>query len=275
MVVNFLKKYRLDFLIFFSSFILNGAVFLFSTLRFSNDDQFILYRYIRNLAFGNGFVYNQGEHILGATTATFTLLASFWQWVFKSVSTPDVVAVLNLFLISLAAVFFYKVLRKLVENQIALLGSAIFILNLSKVIPEGMETSLFILLSFSLIYFVLEQKNYLASVVLGLLVLTRPDALLIALLIFIFSFTKIGWEKTLKLALISAVIVLPWLLFATFYFGSFIPQSLLAKLHTKDIVIQSNLQAFKVQLASLSRIYWGKIFDPNNIYWQVLFNLLP
>ena len=40
----------------------------------SFDDAFITYRYARNLAQGEGFVYNPGEHVLGTTTPLYTLV---------------------------------------------------------------------------------------------------------------------------------------------------------------------------------------------------------
>src|SRR5437588_12706743 len=38
------------------------------------EDAYITLRYAENLASGNGFVYNLGEHVLGTTTPLFTLL---------------------------------------------------------------------------------------------------------------------------------------------------------------------------------------------------------
>ena len=41
---------------------------------FTGDDAYITFRYARNIAAGLGFVYNQGEYILGTTTPLLTLI---------------------------------------------------------------------------------------------------------------------------------------------------------------------------------------------------------
>jgi hypothetical protein len=38
------------------------------------DDSFITFRYAENIASGKGFVYNQGERVLGTSTPLYTLL---------------------------------------------------------------------------------------------------------------------------------------------------------------------------------------------------------
>jgi hypothetical protein len=35
------------------------------------DDAYITYRYARNISVGRGFVYNEGESVLGTTTPPF------------------------------------------------------------------------------------------------------------------------------------------------------------------------------------------------------------
>ena len=45
-------------------------------LRLQFEDQLIVLRYARNLAEGNGFVYNAGERVMGFTTPLFTVLSS-------------------------------------------------------------------------------------------------------------------------------------------------------------------------------------------------------
>ena len=45
-------------------------------LRLQFEDQLIVLRYARNLAEGNGLVYNAGERVMGFTTPLFTVLSS-------------------------------------------------------------------------------------------------------------------------------------------------------------------------------------------------------
>lgn len=273
--MKLLSKYKLELILFVVAFFMLSVVFVFSNLRFANDDQFILYRYIENISSGNGFVYNIDERILGSTTPLFTLLASLLVFLLKGFYLPDIVAFLNIFLISLSTIFLYKIVNLFVPKNTTIFAVLLFVLNMAKIVSEGMESTLFILTSLAFLWFLFEKRFYVSSVLIGLLFLIRPDALLIALPTLIYWYREVGFKATAKFVFVSVLTVLPWLVFATIYFGSFIPQSLLAKLDTANIVNQSSFQAFKVQLASLSRIYWGKIFDPENIKLQVLLNLTP
>src|ERR1051325_10614455 len=49
-------------------------LFLLFAAHATEEDFYITLRYAENLAFGRGFVYNPGEHVLGTTTPLYTLL---------------------------------------------------------------------------------------------------------------------------------------------------------------------------------------------------------
>lgn len=274
-IKNIFVKNNSEIVIFCLTFLASISLLLFSSNKFPNDDQFILYRYIDNIAFGKGFVFNEGEKILGATTPLFTLLASFFKFIFKSLDTKFLIGIINSVLFSFSSVFFYRLIHKFVNKKFSYLAVTIFILNLSRVSLEGMESPLFMVASLGFLYYLLNNKHYTASVFLSFAILTRPDAGLIAVLAFVYWLWYEGWEKTIRYTCTCIVVALPWLIWSTWYFGSFIPASLIAKMHINEIINQPYYQAFKVQLSSFSRIYWGRIFDYENIKLQVLFNLLP
>ena len=50
------------------------GIYAWRFLPILNDDPYITARYARNLATGHGFVYNEGERVLGTTTPLTTLL---------------------------------------------------------------------------------------------------------------------------------------------------------------------------------------------------------
>lgn len=274
-IKEFINKYKTEVSLFLTCFVLAFTLYSLTSLKYPNDDQFILYRYIDNIVEGNGFVYNMSERVLGSTTPLFTLLASFFKYLFISVDTPVVVAYLNILLLSLSSAFLYRVARKFISNNLSIFAVIVFILNLSRTIPEGMETPLFLLLLFIFLDRILDSKNFSASIFLALAILTRPDAGLVAVLAFFFWWQRVGLKETIKLTLVCLVTALPWLVFSFVYFGNIVPQSLLAKLHSEDIVNLPAIQGAKVQLSSISRIYWGRIFDPENIMLQTIFNLIP
>jgi len=270
-----LLKRRIEIGIAVATATLSSLVFLFSNLRFSNDDQFIFYRYIENIAAGNGFVYNIGEKVLGSTSPLFTLTASLFKYVCSGVSTPDIVAFLNIGLFSASAVYFYLLCRRVLSGPYVGIAVVVYVFNLARVIPEGMETSLFLLTSFSFLHALVSGHHYRSAIFLALTVLTRPDALLIAALGAAYWFFTAGFEKTIRIGVVAASVLLPWLVFSTVYFGSFIPQSVLTKMHSDDIYQIADFQAAKMQLASVSRIYWGRLIDPENIPAQTVVNLAP
>ena len=274
-LIKKIKQLNPEVVIGITALIFYVLIFVFSRLKFPNDDQFILYRYIDNIVSGNGFVYNVGDRVLGATTPLFTLVCAFMKYLLPSVSTPSVVSLVNIVLLALSSALFFRVSKVFLGSKLSAFASLIFILNLSRTIPEGMETPLFLFTTFAFLNCLFDKRFLASSVFLSLAVLTRPDASIIALLAFIYWISEMPLKKAMRLTLISIAIALPWLVFATIYFGSFMPQSLATKLHSHDIYHLASLQGLKVQVAHISKIYWGKIFDPDNIFLQILVNLLP
>ncbi len=212
---------------------------------------------------------------MGYTSPSFLLLGVVFKYILPKVYIPTIFSWINIVALSLSSIFLYRVCKKFISPKLSLFVVMVFALNLSRTIPEAMETPIFLLVMFIFLDTLFSEKYYWSSVFLSLALLTRPDAGLIAVLALIFWWQKVGFQKTVKLVSVCIAVALPWLIFSTFYYGSFIPQSLAAKLHVNDIINQSKYQAFKVQLSDMSRIYWGKIFDPDNIPLQVVFNLTP
>src|SRR4051812_45287840 len=119
--MNFFRHYRNEIIAGLVTCATSTFLYICTSLKFPNDDQFILYRYIDNIAGGKGFVYNVGEHVLGATTPLFTLVASLVKIILPNVSTPTIVASTNIFFLSLAAVFFYRIARYFLSDTFSFL----------------------------------------------------------------------------------------------------------------------------------------------------------
>ncbi len=275
-IKSFVSVHKIEISIFCVAVVFSFASFYFNTVKFQNDDQFTIYRYIENIAGGKGFVFNEGERVLGSTTPLFTLMGVVLKVVFPSVSTQLLVALLNTFLISLSAVYFFKLNTLLTGHKnFSLFATGIFILHMSKTISAGMESPLWILCILLFLIYLFSGKHVGAASMLAVAMLARPDTILIAPLIGLFWLVTYGIKKTIVYGAVISAIVLPWIMFATVYFGSPIPQSLITKSHVADIVYQPRTQAMKVQLAEMSRLYWGKIIDPEHIPLQTAVNLLP
>ena len=52
--------------------------------RYIEEDAFITFRFVEQIARGNGFVYNIAEPVYGTTTPLFTLLLSLWRMLISS-----------------------------------------------------------------------------------------------------------------------------------------------------------------------------------------------
>ena len=53
------------------------------------DDAYVTYLYAKNVLAGNGFVFNQGEHVLGTTAPFHALLLALLALIFDDLPTVD------------------------------------------------------------------------------------------------------------------------------------------------------------------------------------------
>jgi hypothetical protein len=221
------KKYLL--LLMVAALVARVGVYIYCALPF--EDSLISLRYARNIAQGLGFVYNANERVLGTTTPLWTLLNAAYLRLFGVGTLFLFQFLLNLALdlfclLTLAAILCGAGFRYAVVWT-SLLPVALFwplVLNTS----SGMEMSLFsALLLLSLRAFQCEKWE-LAFGLSGLLAICRPEGYLwagLALLISALRAKRLPWRQ----GFIFLAVVLPWIVFSELYFGSFIPQSVVAK----------------------------------------------
>ncbi len=214
--------------IIFLSTILVRIIFHWLT-NFTFDDAFITFRYVENLAIGDGFVYNKGEHVLGTTTPLFTLLLSMVHVIgFKVQQAATLVALMSS---GITAVLIYKFACSLRMNHFAFVPVLLYILFPRLLVTDtaGMETSFFTLLIITSMYYSHKEKHYYAWGMATLASLTRPEGFLLLLLLGIKTLIQ-NREELIKLLAIPFSIIAPWFLFSNYYFGSVIPNSITAKL---------------------------------------------
>jgi len=233
------RKYPNDMKIFvkdnglFLFLILLGLIirlFWIMYTNFTEEDALITFRFAKNLANGAGFVYNSGEKVMGTTTPLFTLLLGLWA----ALISKDLIfgaRVINL-ITSISSLFFlFLALRKIRATnfqQIAVLFIFSLSVKLIKLEVGGMETSLAIFLMIASWYFFLSRRLVWTSIFLGLLVLTRLDLFMWPISILFIEMIS-SPKKSLRMGIIVFLVVLPWLVFSTNYFGSPIPHTIDAK----------------------------------------------
>ena len=200
---------------------------LFSKTGYTADDALIIFRYAENLASGNGFVYNLGEHVLGTTTPLYTLLLA----VLLKIKINCFIG--GLILNNLADLTTAWVLLQMFrseEGPLSWLPALLFLFS-----PEslqwslsGMETELYIALIFLAFYFASKESWSLGFLFAAITVLTRVDGIAVLGVLVVAYLLRYGRLPAIPLV-IFFITVLPWTLFAYFYFGSPIPNSAAAK----------------------------------------------
>ncbi len=199
-------------------------------LRLQFEDQLIVLRYARNLAEGNGLVYNVGERVMGFTTPLFTVLSSVfvlfggdqaaaWQNGFGLLCMLGTAALAARLLVHLGAGPATPLAIALVTFNPAVAYNYLYL---------GMEIHLFALLFLLTLDLHLSDRATAAAVTSALLFLTRPEGALLAAMLIAH-----GWlrerKPPLRQAVAALTVALPWLLFSLGYYGGVLPKTLGAK----------------------------------------------
>lgn len=196
---------------------------------FTADDALITFRYAENIIAGHGFVYNIGERILGTTTPLFTFLISLLM-LFK-LTAHNAALLISLVCSGLTSIILYRFAQRLRFGKFSWLPLLVYILWPRSIVADtsGMETALFSLLIIAAFYFQFRKMQIYSLALATLATLTRPEgALLLALLFAVNCYEdrrNIGAYFIIPLSML-----IPWLAFSYFYFGSIVPGSITGKL---------------------------------------------
>lgn len=201
------------------------------------DDAYITFRYARNLLAGDGFVFNAGERVLGTTTPLFTLLLAMLGAFTGGVNAnfPQIAAIISAIADGITAVLLLKLGTRLSSRWAGIAATLVWCISPYSVTFAigGLETSVYVLLLIALFYSYLQRRYTLAAGLAAAALLTRPDALLFLApltLDRVFLASRRGDPKpNLNEVFAFFAPLLSWGVFAWLYFGSPIPQSLLAK----------------------------------------------
>lgn len=192
------------------------------------EDSYITYRYARNLAAGQGFVFNPGERVLGTSTPLWTLLLAGVARL-TGAAVPAVAGWLFPLAWAGAALLGAALLCSRGRGNLG----ALFVLSMvwgagGVLLVWGMESALYLALLLAALAAALARRELATGVLLGLAMITRFDAVLFAgllLLLVAVSGRRIPWRAGLA----ACALVVPWLVFSTLYFGAPFPNTLSAK----------------------------------------------
>ncbi|MEJ7845689.1 MAG: hypothetical protein WKF93_08595, partial [Acidimicrobiales bacterium] len=202
------------------------------------DDAFIFFRYAENAAGGDGLVYNPGDAVLGFTSPLYVLTLTGLVAVVGRDALPAAAVVVDLALYLAASVALVRLVGRRVHAgsapgvghaaPVALL--ALWALGLPFVdgALNGMETMLFLALVLAAVDALDDGRSTLAAVLAGLLVLARPEGVVVAALLGVVLLRRgrpLPWGGIVA----AGVAVGAWAAVALVTYGTVVPQSLLAK----------------------------------------------
>jgi hypothetical protein len=205
------------------------------------DDAWITFRFAQNLAGGHGFVYNLGERVLGTTTPLFTLLLVPFSWLrFPLDSAAQGLALLADLAVGL---LLFRIVSRSLGFYEGLLASFLYgiFATIASACGYAMEVQIFSLLALGALCCGMEGRPRAAAVCAGAGSLVRPEGFLLAgLLLVVAAGRSLQRRERFRIApvVIYLLVILPWIAFATAYFGSFIPNSVAAKAHQADISVR-------------------------------------
>jgi hypothetical protein len=196
------------------------------------EDALITLRYVRNILAGLGFVYNPGERVLGTTTPLLTMILV----PFGAAGANVVIAakLINIAAEGVSAVLIYALARQLMPPKWAFLPALAFALSPANAVwgASGMETGLYLMLILAAFYAYARQRYAAAGVVCGLLPIARPDGALVGAVLLCHMLLRrppYGGPSLWRFLAAGLAVLVPWVVFSSLYFGSPVPNSLLAK----------------------------------------------
>lgn len=238
-------------LLFITAFIL--ILLRILSYAWCSDDAFHIYTMAKNLLDGNGFTPTPGLRVNVATCPLWALVVVFGMLFWNN---PYAIGMIfNLLFSGIALFLLFRLIYKK-DNWFIVLVLVTAMLCLSRTYlsytTSGLENALILL--FSTLYLEVFFKNeyfskkelFKIAFLEGLIAFTRMDCALIfsftSAYAFLFRYKKdesdsagFSWKKLFSVILIAVAGLSPfifWESFSLFYYGSFVPNTALAKLNT-------------------------------------------
>ncbi len=188
------------------------------------DDGFIVYRIAKNILEHSEWSYNLAEAHNASTSVLNTLLVTAFGFLTSDIrQAAHYLGGLSLLI---SGVFTFLLFRSRAGTSLSLIGSAWLIHFVAHSSTWGIETHLFLALFLFFIY--QERLSCFTWPTISFLILTRPDAILLAGLKFLKSLFR-DRSSLSKGVVICGLILLPWIVFSLINFGQLFPDTLSSK----------------------------------------------
>jgi hypothetical protein len=262
---------------------------------FPLDDAWIFWVFAKNLATGNGFSFNPGQAVLGATSVLWVLVLACSYFVTHNVILISKLWGVVLFLA--AVVLTYRIcLFHTRKKLIALTGTLTFALAPAMIIGalSGMEISLATLVLCLTLYFYLRERGkvkkiFLAPIFGGLCFAARPELVAVYPLVLIHDYVcglkRVGrTDRSARRRVIFrklvtfALFLSPTFLFSYLVAGSLLPTTLAAKTLDSGLIwgiSNGNLHEMIISL-TLNPFVWGGcmllLLVCLNLFWGIFWS---
>lgn len=215
----------------FFLFLLISVSFLCANNTYSKlmaeDDAYITYKYAKNISQGRGFRFNPDEKVMGTTTPLYAMILSFFG-IFTG-NLPLVSLIINLTAILFSGLLTYLIMARYFSPYSALAGGMIVVFFPMFYRVIGMETNLLIFLLILTLYLFDSGQTGLSFVIAGLATLTRTEAVILFPILMMFLLVNKKYRAILCGAGTYLLTILPWFIFAFFYFGNVLPNTFYIK----------------------------------------------
>ncbi len=214
------------------------AVFIVLSLQNFNwlvDDLYIYFRFAENFANGLGICYNEGEPVEGFSSFTWFLIVSAIEKTGLPLEASSKYLSLSLAVVN--SYLIYLLARKILTGKPSIVAPAIAMFNLPFMLwaISGFELMLYIsLILTACILCVANASKFrynILAIVLFLIVLSRPEGILISLSVILYIiFVKREYNLFKKHLGIFIILVSAFSAFRLVYFGDIVPNTYYAKI---------------------------------------------
>lgn len=222
------------------------------------DDPYITYHYAANLARGDGFVFNIGEHLLSTTTPLYTLLLALAGFV--GFDIPLVSTALGCLSLAVGGWVFWQLGQHWHTQTAGWVGLLLYPLHPLLTVTLSNETALCLTLGLLGLLLTVRKQMAQAAIVLALATLARHDAVIIAALCASYHFGFKVWRldfwkqrQLIVFCLLYGGLLLPWFGFAWGYFGAPMPITLMVKQQQGKMAIS---QLFLAGFRDYASYHW-------------------
>ena len=230
-------SFKLNFHIVARYFVVFLVLYTALITAWISDDAQITFRQVWNFISGDGITFNFNERVQAFTHPLwFFVLSGITAITRESFLTTTFLGVLTTLI---SVIFMLRLENNLREEKYYIVSPVIFLVfswAFCDYMTSGLENSLSYLLISILIYLLFASKNKYKSIyvftVLSLLVLNRFDFLILfgPLAIYLLYEEK-NFKQSIRSILPGSILLISWITFAVFYFGSPFPNTYYAKLY--------------------------------------------